>query len=199
MYLNMASKSVDNKIIGKVNDCPLILMGHVEERYNERVKPLYDSLKVHEISFDKLIKSSIRTINRKLDILDISNGKSRYIHKVKIPVYTETYKIMVEVAVLLTSSTATMSSMIPNAKLPQYVDISIGDQVYCIETVSAAIMIQGERNYVFTKNNIRGFVQNISISRHMKNETLCEIITDDKIYVSLRLRNKFGIYQESYN
>ena len=145
MFLNYSTRI--NYIVGKVNDVYVMLYGHVEKRYQERLGRAYEVTNNDELQLDNILKSAIKiTKDNYKTCLNPTPKKVRHAIRDEIHFMCEDgTHFIIDLSLLVTGTDITWHPDYPEKPERQYqnfVDknlIAIGDKLLSFETLTTTI------------------------------------------------------------
>lgn len=147
-----------NKVIETINGVPVILYGHFKKQYRVRVNEIFNITKNKDYMYTHILDRVKYIIKKNFNhiILKSGGGVERRTIIYQLPINYRGRKMVIETAVLLTSSNATFRDKENKIVSKAYVEsvekgiIKINEPVICIETVITAIRFSDEGRIAYT-------------------------------------------------
>ena len=150
MFLNY-STSVNKKVDKTDNGTLIMLYGHIEERYNERLKRVAELTKMKHLTFDKFIRTSISLTKKNYDkCINKTSDKVRNVIRDEIHFNVNGHHVIIDLSLLVTGSVVKWDYKHPLVLDAQYKDLvksgelKLHDNVLSFETMMTTVRFANE-------------------------------------------------------
>ena len=207
MFLNYSTSI--NKMIDKTDNGTLIMLyGHIEERYNERLKRISKITKLNHLKFDKFIRTSVNITKKNYNkCINKTYEKVRNVIRDEIHFNVGGAHIVIDLSLLVTGTVVSWNNRYPKIIEDQYVklvennELKLYDNVLSFETLMTTVRFANEGLENFSRQPSIG---NYNFPRRIYNISLQELVyiiepmlNDNDTKISKDMKNYLNMLNKS--
>lgn len=207
MFLNYSTSI--NKMVDKADNGTLIMLyGHIEERYDERLKRITELTKMSQLKFDKFIRTSVNITKENYDrCINKTDKKVRNVIRDEIHFNVGGAHIVIDLSLLVTGTVVSWSNRHPRRILDQYTnlvesgELKLYDNILSFETMMTTVRFANESLENFSRQPSVG---NYNFPRRIYNISLQELVyiiepmlNDNETKISKNMKNFLRMLNKS--